>query len=190
MGVIPDKLKISLITPVYTNEDESLLSNYRPIAVLPCLSKILEQLMYKRLIKFIDKHNILYQQQYGFRKNHSTEMAIIKLTNKIIETIEKSEFTAGIFLDLSKEFDTVDHTIIVSKLEHYGIRGLALEWFKNYLTNRSQMVRFQDSISNKEKITCGVPQGRSTLGPLLFLIYMNNIYRCSELLSFIHVSIF
>ena len=114
------------MTPVYKNEDESLLSNYRPISVLPCFSKVLEKLMYKSVIKFIEKHKIFYHQQFGFRKNHSTEMAIINLTTKLVESIERNEFTAGI-LDQSKAFDTVDHSIVISKLEHYGIRGIALD---------------------------------------------------------------
>ena len=174
-GIIPEKLKVSLITPVYKNEDETSFSNYRPIAVLPCFSKLLEKLMYKRLINFIEKHEILYNSQYGFRKNRSTEMAITSLTTKITEAIENKEFTAGIFLDLSKAFDTVNHSILIEKLQHYGIRGIALEWFKNYLTNRTQVVKYNNVVSRKEIIVCGVHQGL-VLGPLLFLLYINDIY--------------
>ena len=129
-GIIPDKLKTSLITPVYKSEDKCLFSNYRPVAVLPCFSKILEKIMYNRLISFIQKHDILYSKQFGFRKNHSTETAIIELVTKLTDAIDKNKFTAGIFLDLSKAFDTVNHSFIITKLKHYGIRGVALEWFK------------------------------------------------------------
>ena len=183
-GIFPDGLKISLITPVYKNEDKSLFSNYRPVAVLSCFSKILEKLMYKRLMDYIERHNILYDKQYGFRKKRSTEMAIIELTTKLSEAIDEGKLTAGIFLDLSKAFDTVDHSIIISKLEHYGIRGIALQWFKNYLLNRYQIVKFKNSQSEKKMIKCGVPQG-SVLGPLLFLLYVNDIFKSSEKLSFI-----
>ena len=136
-GIITENLKISVITPVYKNEENNIFSNYRPVAVLPCFSKILEKIMYQRLISFIEKHDILYKQQYGFRKNHSTEMAIIDLTTKISESIDKNEYTAGIFIDLSKAFDTVNHLIVIKKLKHYGVRGIPLEWFKNYLTERN-----------------------------------------------------
>ena len=95
--------------------------------------------MYKRLIKYIEKHKILYDKQYGFRKNHSTEMAIVDLTAKLADAVNDNKLTAGIFLDLSKAFDTVDHSIILAKLEHYGIRGIALEWLRNYPENRKQI---------------------------------------------------
>ena len=150
-GIIPDKLKISVITPIYKNEDKSLFSNYRPVAVLPCFPKELERIMYKKLMIYIEKHKIFYDKQYGFRKNHSTEMAIVDLTTKLTDAIDENKLTVGIFLDLSKAFDTVDHSIIIAKLNHYGIRGIALEWFKNYLTNRSQIVKVKNYLSNKEK---------------------------------------
>ena len=119
-----------------------------------------------------------------FGQNHSTEMAKVELTNKLTDAIGENKITAGIFLDLSKAFDTVDHSILINKLEHYGIRGLALDWFKNYLENRSQIVTFMNCLSSKENITCGVPQ-ESVLGPLLFLIYVNDIYKSSKILPFV-----
>ena len=183
-GVVPKNLKCSLISPVYKSEDKSLVSNYRPVSVLSCFSKILEKLMFKRLMSFIDKQKILYQDQFGFRKNHSTEMAIISLTQKITEAIENKKFTIGIFLDLSKAFDTVDHSILLDKLEYYGIRGITLKWFKSYLSDRKQIVKFYEYRSSMNTISCGVPQG-SVLGPLLFLLYVNDIHRSSTLLSFI-----
>ena len=140
--------------------------------------------MYKRVLKYLDKQNMLFQSQYGFRKKHSTNLATIELMTKILLAIDNNEYTIGVFLDLAKAFDTVNYEILLTKLEHYGIRGIALEWFKNFLTNRKQIVKYKQKKSESLTIKCGVPQG-SILGPLLFLIYMNGISRCSEILSII-----
>ena len=118
----------------------------------------------------LNKSNILYEHQYGFREKFSTQQAIIELKDKITTAIEQNKYTIGIFLDLSKAFDTVDYGILDSKLEHHGIRGIALTWFKNYLTDRQQIVKHNKTLSDSDTIKCRVPQG-SVLGPLLFLMY-------------------
>ena len=142
-GVIPNDLKIALVTPVFKANDKEEFNNYRPISVLSCFSKILEKIMYKRVIKYLDKNNILFQSQYGFRKKHSTNLAAIELMTKILQAIENGEYTVGVFLDLAKAFDAVNHEILLRKLEHYGIRGIVLEWFTNYLTNTKQIVKYK-----------------------------------------------
>ena len=138
--------------------------------------------MYKRLINFVEKNNILSEHQYGFRKNRSTELAITEFIDKITKAIDKGQYTIGIFLDLSKAFDTINHTILIKKLEYYGNRGIALKWFQNYLTNRKQIVKYNDITSEAMTITTGVPQG-SILGPLLLLLYINDMQNCSKLVS-------
>ena len=183
-GIIPNALKIARVTPVYKANSKENFANYRPISVLPCFSKILEKLMYKRAITFLNKNNILSNNQYGFRAGHSTQQVVIELVDRISQAIERNEYTVGLFLDLSKAFDTVNHHILLGKLEHYGFRGVALEWFKNYLTNRKQMVNYKSVNSDTLVVSCGVPQG-SVLGPLLFLIYVNGISQTSSLLSFL-----
>ena len=125
--------------------------------------------MYKRLIDFLDRNDILSENQLGFRSGRSTIQATMLITDKIQRAIEEKLYSCGIFLDLSKAFDTVDHSILLAKLEHYGICGIANDWFLSYLTNRQQFVSINNSESNTLYITCGVPQG-SVLGPLLFLI--------------------
>ena len=137
--------------------------------------------MYNRLLNFRNKYNILSINQFGFRKNHSTSLALIHLYDKISTAIDNRKYTVGIFLDLSKAFDTVNHKIMLTKLEHYGVRGNSLQWFKSYLSNREQFVQLNRHCSSTKSIVCGVPQG-SILGPLLFLLYINDLCEASDAL--------
>ena len=179
-----EKLKVAKVIPIYKKDDSALFSNYRPVSLLPCFSKILERLVFNRCIDYINHHEILNDKQFGFRPKHSTYMAIAQLVDKVTNAVEKDETTIGLFLDLSKAFDTIDHKILLHKLEHYGFRGIVLEWFKDYLTNRTQYVAFNDCTSDPQNIICGVPQG-SILGPLLFILYVNDITFTSNILDFI-----
>lgn len=183
-GVVPNELKIAKVVPIYKTGDTNIFSNYRPISVLPFFSKLFEKAIANRITEYMDKFNVINNCQFGFRKQRSTDMAVIEMIEKITQALDSNSYAVGIFLDLSKAFDTVNHTILLSKLEHYGIRGIALKWFKNYLSDRYQYVSIENFDSRKQKITCGVPQG-SILGPILFLLYINDIINSSSILHFI-----
>ena len=157
--------------PIFKKDEPEILSNYQPVSVLSCLSKILKRLVFNRYMTFIDKTDVLNEKQFGFRPNHSTYMAIVELVDKIVKAVENNETTVGIFLDLSKAFDTINHDILLDKLEHYGFRGIVFQWFKNYLSNRKQIIRYQRQDSDHKVMNCCVPQ-RSILGPLLFILYI------------------
>ena len=160
------------------------IKNYRPISLLATFSKVFEKLMHNRVINFLDTYNILCENQYGFRPGRSCEHALLNAKDRILNSMSKKQVTLLLLIDFSKAFDLVDHSILLNKLEHYGIRGIALNWFKSYLKNRNQFVSIGTSESSAKQIIYGVPQG-SILGPLLFIIYINDLPQISEIAKFI-----
>ena len=181
-SVIPNQLKIGKLTPVYKSGTRSLFNNYRPISILPAYSKLLETLVCVRLLNFLNRHDILYKCQFGFRNNHSTIHPIIHLLNHIADSNDKTtkDTTIALFLDLSKAFDTINHSKVLHKLNLYGIRGTSNLWFRNYLSERKQYLEFNGIKSNLLNINYGVPHG-SILGPILFLLYINDIQNSTSL---------
>jgi hypothetical protein len=183
-GIFPDKLKIAKIMPIHKKDDETLFTNYRPISLLPAISKIFEKVIFKQIYKFFQDKKLFFNAQYGFRFEHCTEFAALDLVDKVMLEMDKMNTPINIFLDLSKAFDTLDHKILIQKLEYYGIKGTALKLMESYLTNRKQYVEIHDTKSDILTLTTGVPQG-SILGPLLFIIYINDIAQASKLFDFI-----
>ena len=159
LSIFPENMKIVKVTPIFKSGKKELPKNYRPISVLPCFSKILEKIMYNRVYNYLNDNNLLFYKQFGFRKGHSTDDALISLINSIYDSFNQNKYTLVVFIDLSKPFDTVDHNILIDKLNLYGIKNNSLKWFSSYLPNRKQFIQAGAIKTSTLDIICGVPQG-------------------------------
>ena len=181
LGEFPTIMKLAEVVPLYKCKENFLVTNYRPISLLTTMSKILEKIMHQRVYTFLQNTGQIYENQYGFRANHSCEHAIGQVVGTLVKNTENRLYSACILLDLSKAFDTIEHRILLQKLELYGIRGNTLSWFESYLTNRKLRVKcrtlsnMRETMSEEYSVEYGTSQG-SCLGPLIFLIFVNDLH--------------
>ena len=176
-GVFPMDWKCSKLLPIYKSGAQDNIEHYRPISVIPAISKVIEKIAHRQLSSYLEESNVLSDCQFGFRHKRSTELAATLFVDNVKRKVNEGKLVGAIFIDLSKAFDTLSHAKLITKLQSYGIHGIELDWFQDYLFNRSQRVQYENSLSTEQKVTGGVPQG-SIIGPLLFILFYNDFPSC------------
>ena len=181
-GVFPDIWKVARVTPIFKSGARGDMNNYRPISVLSIFARIMEKIVHDQLIDYFKEKKMLKKNQHAFCKLHSTITSLVKSTDEWLNNIDSQKVNMTMFLDLKKAFDTVDHKILLEKLSKYGVQGKVISWFRSYLTERKQFCKINNECSKPLGVACGIPQG-SCLGPLLFIIYLNDFEECLQFSS-------